>query len=78
MDRFGVILGLLWVYEGGFGSLLGYFEIGLGVVAGLMASGSAPNGPISSKYTFLPGFLKRQGIHGEIQKTNNGASRGRF
>ena len=78
MGHFGVILGLLWVYEGGFGSLLGYFEIALGVVAGLMASGSAPNGPISSKYTFLQGFLKGQGIHEEIQKTNTRASRGRF
>ena len=78
MDRFGVILGLLWVYEGGYGSLFGYFEIALGVVADLIASGSAPNGSISSKYTFLQGFLKGQGIHEKIQKTNDRASRGRF
>ena len=30
-SNLGFILGLLWVYEGGFGSLLGYFEIALGV-----------------------------------------------
>ena len=59
--HFGVTLGLLWIYEGGFGSFLGYFEIALGVVAGLMASGSAPNGSISSKYTFLQGFFTFQG-----------------
>ena len=38
---FGIILRLLWVYEGGFGLLLGDFGITLDVVAGLMVSWSA-------------------------------------
>ena len=47
---FGIIVRLLWVYEGGFGLLLGDFGITLDVVAGLMVSWCAPSGPILEIY----------------------------
>ena len=53
----GVSLGLFWVNEGGFGSLLGYLEMTLDVVAGFMVSSPAPNGLINSKHTFLRRYL---------------------
>ena len=34
MDHFGITLGVFWVYEGGFGSLLGHFGFTLGMAAG--------------------------------------------
>ena len=65
---FGVILGPLWAYKRRMAGMMR-------VVAGLMVSLSAPSGPISRKYKFLPRILLFKEATKVPEKVCNGAGR---
>ena len=66
--HFGVALEPLWAYRRRMAGMMC-------VVAGLMASWSAPNGSINRKYTFYRWILLVQEGPEDAKRTNNGAAR---